>query len=166
MLGNPPSPVPGASRPPQARISGTRSKARRKQHLQAIGWGGSPHSTRTAVVARVVRRSGATGCDCDHLRAMAAVSLCDGVAGESAWKNALERVVSGKSSRRFWVEGIVCSCRWVSLTEDLLSDVLQMRFGEGETALEATSMEVDVKKHDRRPPGDAPVLASGVHPRS
>jgi hypothetical protein len=30
--------------------------------------------------------------------------------------------------------------------------------------LEWTSMEVDVKKHDRRSLGDAPVLASGVHP--
>jgi hypothetical protein len=28
------------------------------------------------------------------------------------------------------------------------------------------SMEEDVKKHDHPPPGDAPVLASGVHPRS
>jgi hypothetical protein len=33
-------------------------------------------------------------------------------------------------------------------------------------AFKSTSMEGDVKKHHHHSPGDASVLASGVHPRS
>jgi hypothetical protein len=41
-----------------------------------------------------------------------------------------------------------------------------MRFGEEKVALVPTSMEVDVKTHFHPSPGDAVILASGVHPRS
>jgi hypothetical protein len=41
-----------------------------------------------------------------------------------------------------------------------------MQFAEGKTALVPPSMEEDVKQHNHPSPGDAVIVASGVHPRS
>jgi hypothetical protein len=54
----------------------------------------------------------------------------------------------------------------VVYVRSVISHLRELRFGEVKMALVPTSMEEDVKQHHHPSPGDAVIVASGVHPRS